>query len=112
MSDQTQTAVAIPVRQAQPKTDRPWLWNVVLFDSDEHTYEYVIELLGSVFGMSPHKAFAIARMIDIEGRGIVLTTHREHAELKAEQIKGFGPDARIASCQRPLSVSLEPAPTD
>lgn len=93
----------------QPQTDRPWLWNVVLHDSDEHTYEYVIEMLGTVFGFTPHKGFALARMIDSEGRGVVLTTHREHAELKAEQVRSFGPDARIASCRRPLVVTLEPA---
>jgi len=103
-----------PERQTATKTatERPWLWHVVLHDSEEHSYEYVIELLSKVFGHSPHKGFALARMIDSEGKGVVLTTHRELAELKAEQVRSFGPDARVASCRSPLRVTLEPAESD
>jgi ATP-dependent Clp protease adaptor protein ClpS len=101
--DATGTAVAVktaPRTTPRTETDRPWLWNIVLHDSDEHTYEYVIEMLYKVFGFPVERGFAVARVVDAEGRGVVLTTHREHAELKAEQVRG---------CGAPLRVSLEPA---
>lgn len=109
--DGTIGTVVRPERRTAPsvRAENPWLWNVVLFDSDEHTFEYVIEMLAKVFGYAPRRGLALARVIDAEGRSVVLTTHREHAELKAEQVRSFGPDDRVASCRSALHVVLEPA---
>ena len=41
---------------------------------------------------------------------IVLTTTREHAELKRDQIHAFGKDPLIATCQGSMSASIEPMP--
>ena len=103
-ADQTRTR---PVHER--RTEQPRLWNVVILDDDDHSYEYVIEMLVSLFGHSVERAFEIAEKIDAEGRGVCKTTHRELAELKREQIISFGPDARIAACSGPMSVILEPA---
>lgn len=94
------------------QTQRPWLWNIVLYDSDDHTYEYVIDMLSKVFAFPIERGFTLARAIDRDGRGVVLTTHRELAELKAQQVRAFGPDHRIASCTTALRVALEPAERD
>jgi ATP-dependent Clp protease adaptor protein ClpS len=40
---------------------------------------------------------------------IVLTTSKEHAEIKQEQIHAFGPDPRIARCKGSMSAVIEPA---
>lgn len=95
--------------QEQTKQDQPWLWNVVLLDDDEHTYEYVIRLAHSVFAIPIEKAFQIAKTVDSEGRAVLLTTHKEHAELKRDQIHAFGKDVLIASCAGSMSAILEPA---
>lgn len=85
-------------------------WNVVLLDDDDHSYQYVIEMLGSVFGHNAARAFTMAREVDATGRVIVYTTHRELAELKREQIIGFGLDPRIASSRAGMGAIIEPAP--
>ena len=69
-------------------------------------------MLAKLFAFNIERAFALARAVDTRGRGVILTTHREHAELKAEQVRCFGPDPRIASCATPLRVTLEPAESD
>jgi ATP-dependent Clp protease adaptor protein ClpS len=106
-------ATLAPVRETETATreqnDTPWLWHVVLYDSDDHTYEYVIMMLTTLFPHSAERAYQLAKRIDEDGRGVVYTTHRELAELKAEQVRGFGPDPLIASCATSLSVTLEPA---
>src|ERR1700712_4781742 len=86
---------AHPTIKPQPKTLPPW--NVVLVDDDQHTYDYVIEMLINLCGHSLEMGFRIARRVDQQGRAIVFTAHRELAELKREQIAGFGTDPRIAS---------------
>lgn len=102
-------APAKPKTQRETRSEPLGMWHVVLHDSPEHTYEYVIDMAAEVLAMPLHRGFHLAKEVDTRGRGICLTTHRELAELKAEQIRGFGPDIRIASCSRPMSVTLEPA---
>jgi ATP-dependent Clp protease adaptor protein ClpS len=89
--------------------DRPWLWNVVLLDSDHHSYEYVMELVMRLFGFPLERAFKAAQKVDQDGRAVLLTTHKELAELKIEQIRTFGRDPRVAECSGAMSALIEPA---
>jgi ATP-dependent Clp protease adaptor protein ClpS len=84
-------------------------FNVILLDDDEHTYEYVIDMLVRTFGVSIERAFQLAKTVDAEGRVIVMTTHKELAELKRDQIHSFGRDFRIMSCKGSMSATIEPA---
>jgi len=101
-----------PKAEERPETKQPRRWNVVLLDDDDHSYEYVIRMMQELFACSVERAFEIARKVDGDGRAICLTTHREHAELKREQIHAFGPDALIARCSGPMSAIIEPAEFD
>jgi ATP-dependent Clp protease adaptor protein ClpS len=93
--------------QTKPKTLPPY--NVVLLDDDDHSYAYVIEMLGRLFGYSVQRAFTMAEEVDLTGRVIVYTTHLEVAELKREQIRGFGADQLIAGSAGAMSALVEPA---
>jgi len=84
-------------------------WNVVLLDDDDHTYEYVIELMGKVFGYDSQRGYKIAREVDTAGRAICLTTHRERAELKRDQIMSYGADPRLSRSRGPMKAVIEPA---
>lgn len=107
MSDAlTQTKPHVVTR---PQIRRPRRWNVILIDDDDHTYEYVIRMMIELFGLDIPAAFRVAQEVDQSGRAICMTTHREHAELKVEQIWAFGPDEIIAACKGPMTAILEPA---
>jgi ATP-dependent Clp protease adaptor protein ClpS len=82
----------------KPETRQPWLWNVVLLDSDEHTYDYVIRM-----------AFLIADRVNNDGRAVCITTHKEHAELKRDQILAFGRDPMLAASKGSMFAIIEPA---
>jgi ATP-dependent Clp protease adaptor protein ClpS len=84
-------------------------YHVVLLDDNDHTYEYVIEMLRCVFGYPEPKGYQLAKEVDSRGRVIVLTTHKEKAELKRDQILAYGTDYRIASCKGSMSAIIEPA---
>ncbi len=95
--------------RAKPRTRRPGPWNVVLLDDDHHTYEYVIRMMQSIFGHPPEKGYQIACRVDEDGRAVCLTTHKEHAELKRDQIHAFGKDPLMAQSRGSMSAIIEPA---
>lgn len=84
-------------------------YHVVLLDDDDHTYDYVVEMLCRIFGHSSQRAFGHAVEVDSKGRSIVDTTTLERAELKRDQIHAYGPDPRIPRCKGSMSAILEPA---
>ncbi len=84
-------------------------FHVILLDDNDHTYEYVIEMLGKIFGHSPEIAFIMACVVDAVGRVVVDTTSKERAELKREQIQDYGPDWRIPRCKGSMSAIIEAA---
>lgn len=85
------------------------VWNVVLLNDDDHTYEYVIEMLGKLFHHPREKAYQMAKEVDSTGRVIVLTTNREQAEFKRDQIHAYGKDVRIVRCAGSMSAIIEQA---
>jgi ATP-dependent Clp protease adaptor protein ClpS len=93
----------------QAETRLSPLFHVVLLDDDDHTYEYVIRMLGSIFGFDADRGMQHAREVDQTGRTVVLTTTRERAELKQEQIHTFGPDPLLPRSKGSMRAVLEPA---
>jgi ATP-dependent Clp protease adaptor protein ClpS len=107
----TVETVVTPKKHKTPPKRQP-RYNVVLWDDDDHSYEYVILMMRQIFGHPFSKGFAIAETVDVSGRSICLTTTREHAELKVEQIHSFGKDFMMKECAGSMSASIEPVPSD
>ena len=85
------------------------LFHLVLLDDDAHTYQYVVTMLNDLFGYSPEKGFAIACVVDSEGRAIVMTDAKSRAEMKQTQIHSYGADPLMAISLGSMSAVLEPA---
>jgi ATP-dependent Clp protease adaptor protein ClpS len=105
---ETTTLPDTEVEQEQ-KTRRQPPYNVVLLNDDDHSYEYVIEMLKQLFGHPDEKGYQLAKVVDTQGRAIVCTTSLERAELKRDQIHAFGPDPRIPRCAGSMQAEIEPA---
>lgn len=88
--------------QPQPR------YNVILWDDPDHSYEYVIIMLKELFRKPVEMGYQIAKEVDTSGRAILLTTTREHAELKRDQIHAFGKDQYIERCKGSMSATIEP----
>jgi len=106
--------ITLPTRKTkekqEDKTKRQPPYNVVLLNDDDHTYQYVIAMLQKLFGYPKEKGFLLAKEVDSTGRVILLTTSKEHAELKQDQIHAFGPDPLLDRCQGSMTAIIEPAP--
>jgi ATP-dependent Clp protease adaptor protein ClpS len=92
---------------ARSKTKRQPPYHVILLNDEEHTFEYVIELLLKLFKHSKPVAEELTLRIHLTGRAIVLTTHRELAELKREQVLAYGADPRMSISKGPLGCYIE-----
>jgi ATP-dependent Clp protease adaptor protein ClpS len=122
--DEANAAVAEPivttrtVPRSQPKhetttqTQRQPPYNVVILNDEEHTFEYVIDLLTKIFRHSLVTAQELTWRIHTTGRAIVYTTHKEKAELKRDQVLAWGPDPRMSISKGPLGCYIEPAPAE
>jgi ATP-dependent Clp protease adaptor protein ClpS len=87
------------------------LWRLVLLDDDDHSYEYVIEMLGGIFGYGPEKAFALARLVDSHGRVTLMTAEKVECEAKQSQIHAYGADPRILASKGSMSACSTMADT-
>jgi ATP-dependent Clp protease adaptor protein ClpS len=85
-------------------------FHVVLLNDDDHTFEYVVEMLGKLFGHASNRAWAMAWKVHLDGRCVVDTTTQERAELKRDQIHAYGRDPRIPRCAGSMSAAIEPVP--
>ena len=85
------------------------LFHVVLLDDDEHTYDYVIEMLQKLFFLALEAAFQHAVEVDTNGRTVVITCELPEAEFARDQIQSFGADPRMPKSKGSMSAVLEPA---
>lgn len=96
-------SVALKIRpQKQPP------YHVILHDDDDHTYEYVIDMLQKLFGHTFVEAYSLAAEVDDTGSAIVDTTTFERAEFKQDQIHSCGHDWRLRCSDGAMTCTIEP----
>lgn len=84
-------------------------FNVVLLDDNDHTYDYVIEMLVRIFFYSPADALRHAIEVDTTGRTIVITCELPQAEYARDQIHAYGADPRMPRSKGSMRAVVEPA---
>ena len=84
-------------------------YHVVLWDDDDHSYKYVVDMMGVLFGYNQQQGLEIATNVDKKGSAVCLTTTLEHAELKRDQIHAFGRDREIVASAGSMRATIWPA---
>ena len=61
--------ITIPRKEVreEEKVKRQPPYNVILLNDDDHTYDYVIAMLQSLFGHPPEKGYQMAKEVDTTG---------------------------------------------
>ena len=103
------TTVVSPDIETIGHEDLTPAYHVVLLDDDDHTYDYVIEMLQKLFVFSLEQAYQHAVEVDTQGRTILLTCALPEAEFARDQVHAFGPDRRMPQCKGSMSAVIEPA---
>lgn len=85
------------------------LYHVVLLDDNDHTYDYVIEMLQKILIFSLDQAYRHAEEVDRCGRTTLITCELGAAEFARDQIRSYGPDWRLDRSKGSMSAEIEPA---
>lgn len=101
--------IVSPDTESREREEFTPLYHVVLLDDDDHTYDYVIEMLQKLFCCSVVDAYRHAVEVDTTGRTIVVTCELPQAEFGRDQIHAYGPDWRMARSKGSMSAVIEPA---
>lgn len=99
---------AKPETQILDETAFENLWQVVLLDDDDHTYEYVIIMLMELFGHPQDLAYQMTCEVDSVGRVVVDVTTREKAEQGKLRILHYGPDPLLSRSRSSMNAVIEP----
>jgi len=84
-------------------------YHVVLLDDNDHTYDYVIEMLQKILIFSLDQAYRHAEEVDRCGRTTLITCELDAAEFARDQIRSYGPDWRLDRSKGSMSAEIEPA---
>lgn len=95
--------------KSDQRTKKQPPFHVILLNDDDHSFEYVIRMLRSLFGHPEERGYQMAYEVHTRGQVIVDTTSKERAELKRDQIMAFGADPNIPRCAGSMSAIIEPA---
>ena len=119
LQESNDVVIAVLPEEPQKRTDRREdtrnkrepNYHVVVWNDEEHSYDYVIHMLMTIFGYNQAKAYNITWEVDHSGKGIAWTGHMELAELKRDQILAFGADPLMPQISKgPIRATIEPAP--
>jgi ATP-dependent Clp protease adaptor protein ClpS len=97
-----------PASGTTERQERTPLYRVVLLDDDDHSYDYVIEMLQKLFAFSKDQAYIHAVEVDTRGRTVIITCEFPQAEFARDQIHAYGPDPRMQKSKGSMSAVLEP----
>src|SRR6266508_1602340 len=90
--------------ETRSREEKTPLYQVVLLDDDDHTYDYVIEMLQKLFIHTLEEAFRHAQEVDSTGRTIVITCELPQAEFAQRQIQAYGADWRLERSKGSMSA--------
>ena len=100
-----------PEKEGQAVTEtlaKPALnWKVVLFNDEEHTYDYVVEMLTAACKLSRENAFRCAVEVDMSGRTIVYYGTRNDCEGVCSKIIAYGPDHRLPQSMSSMNAEVQ-----
>ena len=100
----TELPVADPEVETDVRTELAPRWKVLLQDDEVTTFEFVIQLLTSLFHKQIEEAVRLTFEIHDTGTALITVTNLERAELYVEQVRSLARPQGF-----PLSATIEPA---
>ena len=100
-----------PTTRETTATRRVPPYHVILANDDDHSMEFVVDVLRKVLAIKLEAAMLLMLEAHTKGRAIIWTGPKEVAELKAEQIHTFHEIREPGKVDLgPLTCVIEPAP--
>jgi ATP-dependent Clp protease adaptor protein ClpS len=109
VSSMTGQTITTPRTEITGEVAKSPLYRVVLLDDDDHTYDYVIEMLQKIFIFTAEQALRHAQEVDAMGRTVLITCELPEAEFARDQVHAYGRDWRLPRSKGSMSAVVEPA---
>jgi ATP-dependent Clp protease adaptor protein ClpS len=103
MSQTTVKPRAKPKTKAEPTTERPKLWKVILLNDDYTPREFVVQVLKAVFRMNESHAYRVMMTAHQRGACVIAVFTKDVADTKAKEATELG-----KSNGYPLYFTTEP----
>jgi ATP-dependent Clp protease adaptor protein ClpS len=84
-------------------------WKVILYNDEDHTYDYVVAVLVAVCAMAKEQAFRCAVEVDLTGRTIVYYGTKEDCSRISSKINTWGADHRLLRSRGSMNSAVEAA---
>ena len=101
--------IAEPEVGQESSDETEGLFHVIILNDEDHTIEYVVEMLQAVVGRSASDALARTIEADSTGSSVVRTCALSEAEKKRDLIHAYGPDWRLPRSRGSVAALVEPA---
>ena len=109
MSSMSSRPAVLPEIEDETRDRLEPLYHVILLNDDDHTYDYVVEMVQKIFGFSGAKAFSHAVEVDTRGSTILASYALEEAERRRDLVHSYGADWRLERSIGSMAALLEPA---
>jgi ATP-dependent Clp protease adaptor protein ClpS len=83
------------------------LYNLVLLNDAEHTFDYVIDMLQELFAIPEDRAIEHAMDVHMNARTIVMTGSEAEADRGCASILARGADNRLPYSKGPMRARIE-----
>lgn len=103
MTEQPESEFGVQTMEA---TELAPQWKVVLLDDDDHTYDYVVEMLMHCCSLSKESAFRCAVEVDLSGETTVFYGTRTECQRRQSKIHAFGADPRLLRSRGSMSAEI------
>ncbi|MEZ5365736.1 MAG: ATP-dependent Clp protease adaptor ClpS [Bryobacterales bacterium] len=84
-------------------------YHVILLNDEDHTYDYVIEMLMEIFDFTEDKAYQHTVEVDTKGHSRLVTLPLAQAEAKRDAVHAYGADWRLPRSLGAMAALIEPA---
>ena len=93
----------VTLEELKPKLKKPPLYRVIIFNDDYTPMEFVISLLGLIFGMGYDNATRVMLRVHTQGKAVCGIYIRDIAETKSQQTREYA-----RAHEHPLRCEIEP----
>ena len=93
--------------ETEPRAQAQHPCKVVLYNDEEHTYDYVVEMLTHASRLSRENAFRCAVEVDLTDRTIVHYGTREECAGVVARIAAYGPDHRLPQSMTSMNAEVQ-----
>ena len=101
------TPVPVKETDTDERAQRARLSKVVLHDDDEHTYDYVVEMLVHCCSLSRESAFRCAVEVDVRGVTTVFYGTSEECGRRRDKIHAYGADPHLPRSRGSMKAEVQ-----